>query len=312
MNIASLQAHIDELRTLLTLLDHPFDIMGITETRLHDSSPLVEIQIPGYVFHHTPTTTQCGGAGLYVKSIHNPEPLKKHSVSHPDICETMFVEIKNDSKKNLIVGCIYRHHTPIPLFCSTFFDKTLNQLSKTKKVCALMGDFNIDLIKYGTHPDVISFYDQISSHGYGPLILQPTRLTSTSASLIDNIFINDLSCNSKGGNITTSISDHLIQFSQISIFDSPPDLKKSNKSSRNWRIFNKREFADELSNTNWDDVIDPNTDSNTSFIKFYDKVTKLLDEMAPYKKITKKEISLQQKPWITQGILTFMTKSECI
>ena len=133
MNIASLQAHIDELRSVLSLLDHPFDIMGITETRLHDSSPLVEIQIPGYVFHHTPTTTQCGGAGLYVKSIHNPEPLKKHSVSHPDICETMFVEIKNDSKKNLIVGCIYRHHTPIPLVCFTYFDKTLNQLSKTKK-----------------------------------------------------------------------------------------------------------------------------------------------------------------------------------
>ena len=49
MNIASLQAHIDELKSLLTFLDHPFDVIGITETRLHDSSPLVEIQIPGYV-----------------------------------------------------------------------------------------------------------------------------------------------------------------------------------------------------------------------------------------------------------------------
>ena len=32
MNIASLQAHIDELRTLLTLLDYPFDAICITET----------------------------------------------------------------------------------------------------------------------------------------------------------------------------------------------------------------------------------------------------------------------------------------
>ena len=79
---------------------------------------------------------------------------------------------------------------------------------------------------------------------------------------------------------------------------------------RNWRIFNKREFAEELSNTNWDDISDPNTDTNTSFSKFYHKVTNLLDEMAPFKKLTKKDMSLQQKPWITRGILTSINKRD--
>ena len=37
---------------------------------------------------------------------------------------------------------------------------------------------------------------------------------------------------------------------------------------------------------------------------FYFKIEKLLDEMAPVKKLTKKEISLQQRPWITPDILT--------
>ena len=73
---------------------------------------------------------------------------------------------------------------------------------------------------------------------------------------------------------------------------------------------NKREFADELNNTNWDDISDPDKDTNTSFSKFYNKVTKLLDEMAPYKKLTKKEIKLQQKPWITRGILNSMSKRD--
>ena len=310
MNIASLQAHIDELKSLLTLLDHPFDAICITETRLYESSHLVNIQIPGYDFLHTPTTTQCGGAGIYVKSVYQSVPISNLSVSHENICETIFTEIKNNSKKNLIIGCIYRHHTPIPLFCTTYLDKTLNQITKSKKTCALLGDFNIDLIKYGTHPDVTSFYDQISSHSFRPLVLQPTRLTSTSATLIDNIFINDLSCTSKGGNITTSISDHLIQFSQIDIFDSPPHAKANVKYMRNWRIFNKREFADELSSTSWDDVSDPNADTNKSFSTFYNKVTKLLDEMAPYKKLTKREIRMQHKPWITSDILTSMTKRD--
>ncbi len=196
------------------------------------------------------------------------------------------------------------------MFRTTYLNKTLNQLTKSNKLCALLGDYNIDLIKYGNHPDVTSFYDQISSHGFRPLILQPTWLTSTSATLIDNIFINDLSCSSKGGNITSSISDHLIQFSQINIFDSPPIYSAKNKSTRNWRIFNKREFADELNNTNWDDISDPDKDTNASLSNFYNKVTKLLDEMAPLKKLTKKEIKLQQKPWITRGILNSMSKRD--
>ena len=113
-----------------------------------------------------------------------------------------------------------------------------------------LGDFNVDLIKYGDIPDVTSFYDLITSHGFRPLILQPTRLRTKAGTLIDNIFINDLSCTSKGGNINTSISDHLVQFSQINIFDQTPHLKAKSKPTRNWRVFNKREFAEELSNTN--------------------------------------------------------------
>ena len=78
----------------------------------------------------------------------------------------------------------------------------------------------------------------------------------------------------------------------------------------NCRIFNKCKFADELSSTSWDDVSDTSSDSNKSFSTFYNKVTKLLDEMAPYKKLTKREIKLQHKPWITSGILTSMAKRD--
>ena len=75
--------------------------------------------------------------------------------------------------------------------------------------------------------------------------------------------------------------DHFFQFSQIDIFDPPPHPKATTKSVRNWRIFNKREFADELNATTWDDVNDPNADTNKSFTTFYNKVNRLLDEMSP-------------------------------
>ena len=166
---------------------------------------------------------------MYVKSIYHPIPIDKLSVSHEDICESIFTEIKSNTNKNLLIGCIYRHHTTIPTFISTYFEKTLIHITKSKKTCALLGDFNADLINYGTKADITTFYDLISSHGFRPLILQPTRLRTKSGTLIDNIFINDLACTSKGGNVITSISDHLVQFSHIDIFDPPPHPKASTK-----------------------------------------------------------------------------------
>ena len=164
LNIASLQCHIDELRTLLSLIDHPFDVICITETRLHDDQPLSNIQIEGYDFIHTPTPTRCGGAGIYIKSSLEYEQLKNLSACHKNILESIFVEIKNDHKKNIIVGCIYRHHTPIQDFISEYFNSLLIKITKSKKVYALLGDFNIDLSKYGTHSDTENFYDLISSN----------------------------------------------------------------------------------------------------------------------------------------------------
>ena len=87
--------------------------------------------------------------------------------------------------------------------------------------------------KYDHHPGVSQFYDNVSAHVFWPLILQPFHVSSTSATLIDNIFTNDLSCFSKEGNITTSISDHFIQFSILDILgDLDTNPKKTLNVSR--------------------------------------------------------------------------------
>ncbi len=177
LNITSLQLHIEELRSLLLILDHPFDIIAITETRLLDQNPKINISIPGYDFYHTETHTQKGGAGIYVKNTLDCDIVRNLNASLDDVCESIFIEIKNKNQKNLIVGCIYRHHTPIDLFRSEYMDPTLTKLLKTKKVVALLGDFNINLLDYTKHSSISSYYDNISACGFRPLILQPTRET---------------------------------------------------------------------------------------------------------------------------------------
>ena len=247
------------LMNLLKLLDYPFDVIGITETRLYDDDPLVNIDIYGYEFKHTPTTTKCGGAGIYIKFSYDYVLKSDISKSLTDLSESIFTEIKRKGQRNLLVGYIYRHHSPITTFLNEYFSNTLDKLSKqTNKMCVLRCDFNVDLAKYCSHIETDEFYDLISTHGSRPLILQPTRVTSTSATLIDNIFVNDLSSNSFGGDLTSSISDHYFQFSQIDIFPYK-EHKNTAKYGRNYRNFNKREFSEELVKIDWSDAIDNGT-----------------------------------------------------
>ena len=70
LNISSLQKHIDELRTLLTCTNANFDIICISETRLHNEVPLSSIAIDGYDFIHTPTPTQCGGLVCILRMVY--------------------------------------------------------------------------------------------------------------------------------------------------------------------------------------------------------------------------------------------------
>ena len=66
----------------------------------------------------------------------------------------------------------------------------LTNIRKEEKTCMLIVDFNINLLNAETNTNISEFYDNISSHFFVPYILQPTRLTKNSKTLINNIFLN--------------------------------------------------------------------------------------------------------------------------
>ena len=172
-----------------------------------------------------------------------------------------------------------------------FLRPTLEKLSNSNKTCVFAGDFNVDLLNYGDNSRSDEFFDEVSGFSFRPLVLQPSRINNRSFTLIDNIFINDSTCSSSGGNITSSISDHLSQFSFINIIQNgrkAPQIIYS----RDWKNFNKQMFAYELSKYTWTNVTSPDIDTNSSTKNFFDNVNKLLDEMAPVKKLTRKEKGL--------------------
>ena len=71
-----------------------------------------------------------------------------------------------------------------------------------------MGDFNINLLNYDSHPATADFVNTLSSYSFHPQILKPTRITELSATLTDNIFCNSLENLATSGNILSGIRDH--------------------------------------------------------------------------------------------------------
>ena len=105
VNIASLDAHIDDLRTALSRLQFDFDIIGVSEHKIHeDGAPSNNIDIQGYQnFDYTPTSTAYGGCGFFVKLGLDYIPRKDLNVNSPGICEAHFIELLLPDRKNLIV-----------------------------------------------------------------------------------------------------------------------------------------------------------------------------------------------------------------
>ena len=55
-----------------------------------------------------------------------------------------------------------------------------------------MGDYDINLVNYDVHNNTAEFTDMMYAKSFIPLVTRPTRITQSSATLIDNIFTNDL------------------------------------------------------------------------------------------------------------------------
>ena len=67
LNISSLPKHSDKLLNLLAKCDHPFHIIGLTETRLSESLKTSQrYSIQNYKIEDKPTEASAGGALLYI------------------------------------------------------------------------------------------------------------------------------------------------------------------------------------------------------------------------------------------------------
>ena len=308
VNIASLNAHIDDLRTVLSRMKPEIDIIGISEHKIKkDFTPSNNIDIGGYdEFIFEPTGSTHGGAGFYIKNGYDYIPRKDLNLNSTSHFEAIFVELILKDRKNLIVGCIYRHPSSdisVNDFAEKYLEPIMCKIQREKKECVLMGDFNVDLLKSSGDNAASKFYNTLSSYFFTPYILQPTRLRSKT--LIDNIFYNSLEYHSFSGNLLYELSDHLTQFLILEGFIKERGLPETSMYKKDFEQFNEREFEEIVINgLNWEEICMIRIGSSSaSFKSFHDTLNYHIDEMAPSKQVTLKQFRLMLKPWITRDIL---------
>ena len=196
-------------------------------------------------------------------------------------------------------------------FNLTYLTPLLETLNKEDKLCFLMGDFSIDLMKMDSKLDNSKFYNIMCSYFFSRIILQPTRVIEKSKTLIHNIFFNSFEFTTISGNITHSISDHMIQFVILEDFIKLSSPCKSNTYKRNFKSFDRNKLKEDLYKIDWDKVIHENDNNiNNAFNGFYKTLTEILDHHTPLIEITKKERTLHLKPWINKVIQYLMWKRD--
>ena len=75
----------------------------------------------------------------------------------------------------------------------------------------------------------------------------------------------------------------------------------------------KEDLVADVINIDWSKVVSSEKmDSNVSLNNFKETIYKVLDKHMPLKKATKKELKLESKPWITQGILNSIKRRDLL
>ena len=112
----------------------------------------------------------------------------------------------------MIIGVVYKPpESNTDIFVAHFSDP-LGIISKERKQCILMGDFNLYLIKVDIHNQTKDFVHSLYTNAFYPTISKPTRVTEHSATLLDNIITNITGYCIKSGVLYNDISDHFTVF----------------------------------------------------------------------------------------------------
>ena len=216
-----------------------------------------------------------------------------------DDLELACIEVKLPYNKSFLVATWYR----LPSSQIDLFDEWALFLSKCdteNKELIIVGNFNCDLSKAlpDSHTQRLKFL--CSLYQLKQFINELTRVTSTSATLIDLILTNTRENILQSGVIHLGISDHSLVYA-LRKFSLPKSFPKY-KDVRNFKNFNENQFIVDVMLMPWELVYQHN-DPNLCWQVWKDLFPQALDRHAP---IQRRRLKSNPIPLLTPEIKKLM------
>ena len=220
VNSRSLRKNFFSLSQLLYSIPTRPNIIAITETWLQDGDEMY-LAIPNYNFVSSPRPVgRGGGVGIYLE-----DNLDFSEVSYVkqlfNTHESISVEISRINGTNIIVTCLYRPPDTNAEQFNTEFELLLSSLKVKNKMFILAGDYNLNLFNVHKDCHISEYFNIAVSHGLYPTVTKPTRVTKSSATLIDNVYVNILHYPIKSTIFLNDLSDHFPLFVEFSCMTKP-------------------------------------------------------------------------------------------
>jgi exonuclease III len=162
----------DKLENMLVELYHPFSIIGLTETKIkseQDNVSVLNTAMHGYHFVSQPSLSNAGGVGMYISENYKYTIRDDLSKSSKEF-ETLWLEIHNDSQQNFLCSVIYRHPNGNADTFISYIDSSIDKIHREGKYCVILGDFNLDLLKFETHAVTDNFMNILGTYFFQPHI----------------------------------------------------------------------------------------------------------------------------------------------
>ena len=283
-------------------------IVTLNETWLR-SNTIDLVKIPGYKFMgKCREGRKGGGVGFLIRTDLVVRERQDLHVTSRNF-EHMTIELKTDKDTILLVS-LYR---PLNTSDKDFvieYTKLLQLLTNDNQNVIVCTDHNLDLLKINEHHTTWEFVESNLEKNLYPQITKPTRITHSTATLIDNIITSSkLNVTQTSYVILEDLSDHLPCL--ITIENALHSLRKPiEMTKRNLSLDNIKKISDTLQEENWSvSLCDP--DVNVAFDYFHTKLISTIDMIAP-ERTTKVKPGRLNEPWLTASLLKCTKKQKSL
>ena len=180
--------------------------------------------------------------------------------------------------------------------CFDSFDQSIQQADHQFEEIYILGGLNCNLMSNTLEAHTNCLNNLLDVYQSRQLITEPTRITSTSKSLIDLFITNNNDRIIKSGVYPLSISDHCIIYAirKIGI----PRKQPKFITTRSFKRFVKEKFLQDLSTANWPDL-DEIDDVNMAWSSWRTIFIGIVDKHAPMRTIRSRN---KPAAWISSAL----------